>query len=175
MIVRFSQYRDDPSGAVISTCGHYRYALWRRWGDGDPVAFVGLNPSTADATADDNTIRRCVGFAKRFGCGGLVMLNLYAFRSTDPDVLTKLNDPVGPHHDEYVGPWLAGCQFSVAAWGGDVPKASSRPTALASLAVDHHGGLYCLGRTKKGAPRHPLYLRRDAKLETWCGSPKGAP
>ena len=173
MNTSIAQYLERESGAIITPCQKYRYALWRRWADAAPVAFIGLNPSTADATSDDPTIRRCIGFARRFAAGGIVMLNLFAYRSTDPSVLAGLREAaVGWDHDAIIGPWLAACRFSIAAWGASLPPGSSRPTALSVLAVLHHGGLHCLGRTKSGQPRHPLYLRSDAPLETWCGSPK---
>ena len=71
-------------GADISPCGRYRYSLWRKWGPGATCMFVGLNPSTADETADDPTIRRCMAFARDWGYGALCMANLFAYRATDP-------------------------------------------------------------------------------------------
>jgi hypothetical protein len=82
---------DLGMGAEFSDCGTYRYALWRTWNALQPgVLFVGLNPSTADATTDDPTIRRCIGFAKRWGYGGITMANVFAYRATDPREMTVL-------------------------------------------------------------------------------------
>ncbi len=80
--------------ATLSNCRRYRYDLWRRWDDSKPFAmFIGLNPSTADETLDDPTIRRCINFAKSWGYGGLCMTNLFAFRATDPaDMKTHEED-----------------------------------------------------------------------------------
>jgi hypothetical protein len=173
-----TQYHGSPSGAIFSTCEKYRYVLWRRWGDAPPLAFIGLNPSTADASQDDPTIRRCIGFAKRFQAGGLVMLNLFAFRATDPSALVLFANPdhpeagVGPNHDEMIRPWMGLCNKAIAAWGASVPHRSARPTVLSAMAVDTIGGLWCLGQTKDGSPRHPLYLKKDATPSVWCGSPK---
>src|SRR5689334_19453129 len=88
--------------AVISACGRYRYVLTRQVGPGSRRAtFVMLNPSTADATNDDPTIRRCIGFAREWGCGRLVVLNLFAFRATDPADLKRAIDPVGPENRDW--------------------------------------------------------------------------
>jgi len=85
------------SGATFSTDRVYRYALWRVWDAALPsFVVIGLNPSTADETENDPTIRRCIGFAKREGCGGLVMLNLFAVRATDPRVMMAHPEPIGP-------------------------------------------------------------------------------
>ena len=87
-------------GARFSECRVWRYALWRTWDPARaPLVFVGLNPSTADETQDDPTIRRCLGFARDFGCGGLHMLNIFAFRATNPDELRRTDDPVGPDNE----------------------------------------------------------------------------
>src|SRR5262245_43270667 len=89
--------------AVISTCGLYRYHLSRLWDETLPrVAFIMLNPSTADALIDDATIRKCVGFAKKWGCGSLCVVNLFAYRATKPRDMMKVRDPVGPENDEYI-------------------------------------------------------------------------
>lgn len=156
-------------GARISKCGLYRYVLGRRWSPhGEPATFVMLNPSTADASLDDPTIRRCIGFAKSWGAGGLHVLNLYALRATDPRELARADDPVGPDCDEYLYRHLRAAVMAgrpvVAAWGAH-PFARQR-------ARDVHGMLHavdwrCLGTTADGSPRHPLYLRRDAELAPW--------
>ena len=99
------------AGAKISGCGTYRYALWRHWdsdwngqGDSNSVMFIGLNPSTADATEDDPTLRRCIGFAKSWGFGGLYMLNVFAYRATDPRLMKRQKPKVaiGPRNNMHL-------------------------------------------------------------------------
>lgn len=90
------------SGAEFSPCRVWRYALWRRWDFGsrcNMVAFVGLNPSTADESLDDATIRRCINFAKSWGYDGMYMLNAYAFRATDPRDMKAFHEPIGKDND----------------------------------------------------------------------------
>jgi hypothetical protein len=109
----------EDSGAELSPCRRYRYRLWRRWSDGPVVNFVMLNPSTADAEQDDPTVRRCVGFAKSWGAGGLVVTNLYALRSTDPKALWTADDPVGPENAFHLGSGALGADTVVCAWGAE--------------------------------------------------------
>jgi hypothetical protein len=159
---------DAPaSDATLSTDGLYRYWLGRRWSEGPVATFVMLNPSTADASADDPTIRRCVGFSKAHGAGGLDVVNLYALRSTDPKGLWIANDPVGPLNDMHLY-WAAEKAAQrgwpiIAAWG-----ANARADRVAQVCrIDGMDRLAALGVTKDGAPRHPLYLRADAQLTPW--------
>ena len=151
------------SSATISDCGTYRYDLRRTWDEVlRPCLFVMLNPSTADATADDPTIRRCVGFAKGWGCGGIVVVNLFALRATDPAQLKKVADPVGPLNDQFIRKWGERCNPLVAAWGvHGVYKA--RNVAVRRMFAAGRMALFHLGLTKDGHPKHPLYLRADAK------------
>lgn len=89
--------------AIISPCGQYRYRLERAWDRSFPAAvFVCLNPSIADATLDDPTLRKCVGFARRWGCGHLVLVNLFALRATDPREMKRHPSPVGPDNDRHI-------------------------------------------------------------------------
>jgi len=169
------------SEAVISDDGLYRYVLNRRWNDGPVMPWIGLNPSTADADADDPTIRRMCGFARREGCGGICVLNLYALRAADPSALRDAEwrgdlDHVGPENDN----WLAGlgelakiawaCEDegavvpAVAAWGAHPLAAARVPRVLELLAGIP---VACLGVTASGAPRHPLYVRADTPLIPW--------
>lgn len=155
-------------GAVISDCNSYRYRLTRHWGLGPALAFVMLNPSTADADIDDPTIRRCMGFARRQGCGGIIVANLFALRSTDPsalkcrafafgagnyDALTTVARDAAESHLPVVCAWGAGGTLN----GGD------------EIAIDilrsAGAGLSCLGKTKDGHPRHPLYVKGDQPME----------
>lgn len=147
------------TGAQFSDDRIYRYALWRTWNEGaGHVMFIGLNPSTADETQDDPTIRRCIGFAKSLGYGGIYMLNLFAFRATDPLVMKAATDPVGPANNDELRRYAESSSFIVAAWGchGDYLKRDI--WARMNLPNLHH-----LGLTKAGQPRHPLYLRADTK------------
>lgn len=153
--------------AEISEDGRYRYVLGRQWGGGPLVTFVMLNPSTADAERDDPTIRRCMGFARSWGAGAMHAVNLYALRSPDPRALWFHEDPVGPDNDRHLAQHahLARRDSAplVAAWG-----AHARPDRVAAvLAIAGMDRLSCLGVTKDGAPRHPLYLPATATLYPW--------
>ena len=150
--------------AHVSEDGRYRYWLSRMWGEpNEPMAhFIMLNPSTADAQRDDPTIRRCVGFAKALGCGGLFVLNLYAYRTTYPADLWKAKDPVGPENDRWIATLLQLADENepiIAAWGANA-KADrvGEVRALPGMAR-----LTALAFTKGGHPRHPLYLPADAR------------
>lgn len=147
--------------AVLSEDGLYRYTLTRRWGAGRPVVFVMLNPSTADAEVDDPTIRRCVGFARREGCGTLEVVNLFAWRATDPLFLPLQSDPVGPHNDEWIRDRVVPAKIVIAAWGA---RGDLLDRADAVKAMLPPGKTFALGFTKDGHPKHPLYLSRNAAL-----------
>lgn len=159
----FSPGSTDQSGALISECGSYRYLLWRKWGgslDGF-LSFIMLNPSTADALKDDPTIRRCIAFAKREGLGGIHVVNLFAYRSTDPAALKRVSDPIGPHNDNFIKAQIYPGRVIVAAWGAI--SFQERIQQVLDM-LREHGHLYCLGTTKNGAPRHPLYLSASTPL-----------
>lgn len=155
--------------ARLSDDGLYRYLLTRTW---DPAVrlmrFVMLNPSTADAEVEDPTIRRCMGFAHRFGFGGISVLNLYAWRATRPADLWKSPDPVGPENDDLLrAVFVDAAEHSgivVAAWGVNAPDERVREVCRMTYAMDV---LHCLGTTRRGAPRHPLYLPNAAELTPW--------
>lgn len=145
--------------ATISDCGLYRYGLHRWWdnGDGRRLIFVMLNPSTANAYDDDPTIRRCMGFARSLGFSGIGVFNLYAYRATKPADLWLADEPTGGQRNDdllrEVG-HMAKHQLVLAAWG-----ANAKPDRVAQVrAFPGWNYVQCLGRTKSGAPRHPLYL-----------------
>jgi hypothetical protein len=158
------------SGAVFSECRAYRYALWRVWDeDGATLNIIGLNPSKADEVVDDPTIRRCIDFGKRWGYGGLVMTNLFALRSTDPRGLATVEDAVGPRNDEELRVQAFEAGLVVAAWGAH-PLAVARAEAVRPLIERYHVG--CLGTTRSGAPKHPLYLpKTTAPQPYWTVTP----
>lgn len=157
------------AGALFSPCRRWRYMLWRRWDERRGVcAFVCLNPSTADETKDDPTIRRCLGFAKSWGYGSLWVLNLFAYRATDPQVMrTHLFEAVGPRNDEYLMAAGRMAQLTVAAWGvhGTFLR---RGEAVRSIMERAHVELHHLGLTKDGHPKHPLYLSSELRPQPWA-------
>jgi hypothetical protein len=158
------QLFSDTCGATLSPCRTYRYSLWRVWEpDKGMVAFCGLNPSTADETVDDPTIRRCIGFARDWGYGGLYMLNLFAFRTKNPKVMKAAADPVGPENDATLADYQKKGVLIVAAWGIDGVFKGRADYVLKNVLV--HGPLKCLGRTKDGQPKHPLFLPKTVQLE----------
>jgi hypothetical protein len=142
--------------AVISEDGRYRYYLSRSWSDvGLHVAFVGLNPSTADAVLDDPTIRRCVAFAKEWGGGRMSMVNLFALRSTDPQVLAGVADPVGPENEAWLDRVMPTADIAVACWGNH----GVLHGRAAAVTQRFAGRLVALAVNKSGSPKHPLYVR----------------
>jgi hypothetical protein len=153
-------------GAEMSEDGRYRYLLWRRWDRSLPVmVWVMLNPSTADADTDDATIRRCIGFAKRWGYGGIDVINLFAFRTTYPKELLESGDAVGrPRNiDVFYGAIDQKPPLIVAAWGNSLPPNHDLHTD-AVRSVLRSNGAKCLGHTKSGEPRHPVRLAYDTEL-----------
>lgn len=159
--------------ADLSRCGRYRYALGRRWGDGAEALFVLLNPSTADAALDDPTLRRCIGFARREGCGASRTVNLFAWRATSPRDLQGAGeegaDIVGRRNNAALRRALGECAGPVIVGWGAHPLADPRAKALHRLASREGRALHCLGLTKAGQPRHPLYIRAEAPLVPWPG------
>lgn len=151
------------TGATFDPTGLYRYLLWREWDRSAPkVGFVMLNPSQADAVADDPTIRRCVGFARLWGYGAVEIVNLFAYRTPHPKLLSQVRDPVGMENDDYLRSLSQRVDRIVIAWGnwGSLQR---RDRAVLQLLTSSTP-LYCFGYTKQQQPRHPLYLRSGEEL-----------
>jgi hypothetical protein len=133
-----------------------------------------LNPSTADAARDDPTIRRCIALARRERCGGIEVMNLFAFRATTPGALKTAADPIGPDNDGHLRDLFARHMTILAAWGmhGDF---IGRAEAVMRLATDSGARLACLGFTAAHQPRHPLYVKGDCTILPFatesCGMP----
>lgn len=152
--------------AEISDCGLYRYVLMRKWAEGPMVTFVMLNPSTADASIDDPTVRRCIGFAQREGFGSLAIVNLTPYRATKPVALQDATVPLRDSRGEtYISLMAERSEKVIVAWGAW----GQRWPGLANAAVKAVGDadLWCLGTTKSGQPKHPLYLKKTTPLERW--------
>jgi hypothetical protein len=157
------------SGAVISNCGRYRYTLKREWMTGiGTCLFVMLNPSTADASEDDPTIRRCIGFAQCWGYQQLAVGHLFAYRATDPLGLldVTLDEAVGSENDDYLRDLSHGASLIVAAWGAHRLTAYRR-AEVTEMFTESEADLVCLGTTKSGAPRHPLYVKGDTEPQPY--------
>jgi hypothetical protein len=157
------------STARFSPCGLYRYALRREWNTKrGTMVFVGLNPSTADESTDDPTIRRILGFADDWGYGSLVMLNAFAFRSTDPKALhtraARRREVVGPDNDATIAQVFTEHRKTrlVVGWGAH-GILLERGRHVAEMARAIHGRPQCLGRTESGEPKHPLYLAASTR------------
>lgn len=163
---------DTEGPIVLSPDGLYRYRLERIWNlptlTDRLVLWCMLNPSTADADRNDPTVRRCVGFSKRLGADGLIVVNLYALRATDPK---RLSDPgvrpIGPDNDRRIVQEARAAWFVVAAWGDGVrrvPGGQDRAQRVLSM-LRIRFPVYCLGHCKSGEPRHPLMVRNDTPFE----------
>jgi hypothetical protein len=178
-------------GAKISQCGRYRYKLWREWrgthdsknwrwleakdGAGSPLGeskacvFIMLNPSTADAEQDDPTIRRCVGFAKAWNYERLEVVNLFAYRATQPAVILAMDgavDPIGPDNLEWVTGAVANAGIIICAWGAHGSYLRHDETVLGWCGTK---AVHALGLTVDGSPRHPLYLPSSSKPTLFNG------
>lgn len=152
------------SKTKFSSCRKWRYALKRKWGIGGICMFVGLNPSTADETYNDPTVNRCMRFAQGWGYGSMYMTNIFAFRATDPNDMKSVVYPIGPDNNK----WLIKCaekaSIVIACWGVH-GEHLGRQVRVRKLLKPYK--LHCLGLTKEGYPKHPLYLRKDLKPIRW--------
>jgi hypothetical protein len=139
--------------------GNYRYLLGRKWDASKPqITFVMLNPSTADAEQDDPTLRKCINFAKAWDYGSLEVVNLFAYRTSNPRELRQVTDPVGSKNNYYLQLVTQRAKLIIVAWGihGSFQK---RNTIVLNI-ISGNQALYCLGLTQDGHPRHPLYLKK---------------
>jgi hypothetical protein len=169
MIDMFGQPQGIEKDATFSDCKRYRYTLSRTWDAGaHPLPIVMLNPSTADADLDDPTIKRCMEFARRDGFGGIRVTNLFAYRATSPKDMKAVADPVGEMNDAALEVLFEKAEEAgiavLAAWG---THGTHRDRAATVMAIARAKGarLACLGVTKDGHPKHPLYVLGTRPLE----------
>lgn len=160
------------SSAVIDGPGNcYRYFLERRWGPGPAVCFIMLNPSTADADVDDPTIRKCVGFAKFWGYEAILIVNLFAFRATDPNDLYEYDGHlVGPLNSIYIERAVISSDYVVAAWGTKGSYREADKLVEAQVTQDLGRSMHCLKLSKAGHPWHPLYVPYAQSPQIYKGS-----
>ena len=152
---------------MISDCGKYRYLLRRAWDHRQPRAlFVMLNPSTADAEIDDATIRSCIRLSKGWGYGSFEVVNLFGLRATDPAELSVSSDPVGPDNDRVSIAAIERCDMPICAWGAHWMGELRAKQVWATIKA-HRPAAFCLGTTKFGAPKHPLYIKSGTPLQTY--------
>ncbi len=161
---------ESAHGALFSRCGRYRYLLWRtlpqRDASAGSVVWLMLNPSTAGANSDDPTIRRCLGFTRAWGYRRLFVVNLFAWRTSDPALLAKARAPVGGDNDRAIVTAARNADRVVCAWGvhGTIRERDQEVRALLEAADIR---LHHLGLTKAGHPRHPLYLAASTLPVRW--------
>jgi hypothetical protein len=163
--------------AELSECGRYRYTLERAWAQLPRyVLWLMLNPSTADAAKDDATIRRCIGYARAWGYTGILVGNLYAWRSTSPRGLLYAgaagSDPIGPENDRHVRGLVTRAELVVCAWGQTGPLTEARQRVLQILRPRRHGGdcphePHALKFNANGEPAHPLRLAAKLQPAHW--------
>ncbi len=161
---------NDSAGAIFSDCRLYRYRLWRVWDASKPaVAFCMLNPSTADEDHLDPTLKRCLQFAKDWGFGRMDIVNLFAWRSTDPKAMKRTEHPEseldGFKNNNAIADAQAECNQLICAWGVDGAFCSRGSIVKSFLKARRP--IYHLGLTKEGFPRHPLYTLGDLKPILW--------
>lgn len=156
-------------GANFSDCRSYRYSLWRYWDRKKAAAnFIMLNPSTADEYVNDPSVERCQRRAAGLGYGGLIVTNLFAFRSTDPKGLRSVDDPIGgPENDQTILESAKNCALVVCAWGNH-GSYRERDQHVVALLLQNRIALHALGLTKRSlVPRHPLYISYETQIQLW--------
>ena len=156
---------------MFSPCRKYRYDLTRHWGENteEIMVFIGCNPSTADATNNDPTVTRAINLAYREFCGGMVMLNLFALRGTDPNTIAKAKIDTVADNDFYMRSWLERKRTRLVLCWGAFPFVLPRAKTVLSWflgpdCIRDWSELRCLGVTQDGHPKHPLYLRKDVEI-----------
>ena len=151
--------KNIKKSAVFSPCRKYRYSLSRIWDINQKIIlFIGLNPSTADETHDDPTIIRCLLYSSRWGVGGLIMVNLFAFRATLPKDLKNSKHPVGRNNNQFIIHAHIEASMTIAAWGNDGDLFNRDQEVLEIISNP-----MCLKVNKTGQPAHPLYQKKDIK------------
>ena len=158
----------NPGQAALSADQVYRYQLDRTWNPAWPViTWLMLNPSTADASVDDATVKKITKtFARPWGAGGVTVVNLFAYRATEPADLRKAPDPVGPHNDLFIRDVCCRPAVVVAAWGAH-GGLHGRDTAVTRMLAGAGVRLHCLGLTRDGHPKHPLYVSGSTPLQLY--------
>jgi hypothetical protein len=167
VILRSHQAGETTSTAAYSPCEGYRYSLTRVWDPAAPrLLIVMLNPSTADETRNDPTVARCEARARAMGQGAFRVVNLFAYRATDPRRLRGVADAVGPLNDQCLTDSVDWADAVLCAWGNHGALFQRAVTVSALLRA---GGkpMFHLGTTGAGHPRHPLYVRSDQPLTAW--------
>jgi hypothetical protein len=161
---------DGPNGATFSEDRSHRWSLWRRWEAGCSLGrmlpFIGLNPSTADESLDDPTVRRCISFAHAWNYGGMVMLNIFAFRATDPKDMKSAAHPIGPSNDHALLEVSKACGRVICCWGTHGAY-MNRGEEVVHLLGKKDIPFFHLGLTKDGHPKHPLYLLASTQPALW--------
>lgn len=156
----------SPPKAVFDDSRMYRYAL-RRGDMSNPIMFLMLNPSTADEETDDPTIRRCMGFARAWGYSGLIVGNIFAYRSTDPKKLREVENPVGPENDEWIAKLLKEANGHVLCAWGYHGFYRGRGGSVRQLIIREGYQPMMLHMTNSGEPGHPLYLSSGMLPRPW--------
>lgn len=167
MITRTHTKGDAPSVAVYSDCERYRYMLTRVWNPaGEKALFIMLNPSTATEVQNDPTVERCERRARALGFGAFRVLNIFAWRDTDPKKMRAATDPVGPDNDAAIIESLDWADRIIAAWGTHGAHLNRGPQVARLLRATGHR-IYHLGLSKAGHPKHPLYIAYDQQPQLW--------
>ncbi len=175
MITRHFDKGDARSVAVYSDCERYRYLLTRVWQPGGGQAlFVMLNPSTATEVQNDPTVERCERRARALGYGAFRVVNIFAWRATDPRDMRKVADPVGPDNDAAIAGSVDWADAIVCAWGTHGAHLG-RGAAVERLLRATGKDLLVLGVTREGHPQHPLYIGYDRQPRLWVAGEPGLP
>jgi hypothetical protein len=156
----------QDTGAEFSPCRAYRYRLWRFWGPEKPCCFIMLNPSTADEVANDPTVERCERRARSMGHGGLIVVNLFAFRATDPAEMKRQADPIGPGNGEAILKAAQDSDRVICAWGNHgtyLGRSRFVREMLRMAGVQPQ----ILALNSSGEPKHPLYVNYAVQPKRW--------
>lgn len=154
--------------AFFSKDGLYRYRLTRRWAAGGlTIVWVMVNPARADHERNDTTIAKCIGFSKKLSGSSLVVVNLFGLITTDPAKLLTTENPQGQHNGHFLRGAGIGADRLVVAWGAWSKRLTTAMEPSMRIVRENYPGALCVGRTKTGAPHHPVRLPYKTEFEPW--------